>query len=192
MALDSILRDPAPLDVAISACFLATIGVLLITCLRRGAPTSDRAWWTGLTLVVSVLLVNQQTDLHSSALSTARRVVRSLAIDSNGLPVATFKTICFVLLFSAVAVAICGGAGGDDPPRRLARLGVILLFLHAAGRGAAFIGVIPTELASGGLHHALQALEVGGLLVIALSALRYHPARATALAGRPYAALRKA
>lgn len=187
--LKPLLHDPEPTDLAISACFVAAIAVLSVVCCRPRVPWGDRMRWLGVLMLLGALLLNQQGDLHNAALRAAKRAARGIGSEVGDPLLQMLRPASFVIVVIVLAGTILVFATRERPPGPVAGAGLLLLLVHAAGRGATFIGLIDQPFGQGPLHQALEVTEVLGLAMIAVAAVRYRPPLSATIPGRRSAAV---
>lgn len=167
------LHDPTLPHLGISACFLVTLGALLVACFRARAVRSDRVRWAWLTAGMTALLVNQQSDFQTPLLQTLGGLAQYAGVDTGSTLVSMLTAAAYALVCTGLALSLVGSAPQGKPPGDLGVIGLGLILAHGVGRGATFLGLLDGPFAVNQLHTILAILEVVGLTLLAIAALRY-------------------
>jgi hypothetical protein len=180
LAWTPVLHDPRPVDLAISGLYLAVLALLGWSTVRPGLNWRQRLRWAGVGGVVAALLVNQQGDLHVFVIDAAAAEFRAVGLSMADPLIADAARVAFAgaTAIGAVVLLLLGSRG--RAPGRWGSLGLLLLLVHASGRAVTFAHLVDGPWAQRELHPVLLVVEVAGLLLLAIGALRWGRGRARA------------
>lgn len=173
--LRPFLHDSTLFDIGISLVFLLTIGALLYRSFRPGQSAGEQSRWVWLTVALIVLLGNQQGDLQTPLLKMFYGAARTYDIDLNSTAPLLVVGLLYGTACAVLALSLLGSASWNRAPGMWGHIGMGMIFIHAAGRGATFLGLIKGRSHYDGLHLTLVLIEVIGLLLLAVAAIRYRP-----------------
>lgn len=169
----SRLGDTQPFDLAISCCFVLALLAVLAAALRDGLLVTERLRWLAVGVIVAALLVNQQGDFHTRLIAEAH--ASADIVDAVLGHSVTLEEARGGLALSSLAAGllILGLSLRGRPPGWCAGAGLLLLLLHATARGAMLVGVVGDGPRPEALALALKTVEVAGLALVGIGALRW-------------------
>jgi hypothetical protein len=177
------LHDPGRVDLAISGLWLAVVGLLAWSALRRGLNLRQRIRWAAVGAVVAALLVNQQGDFHVHLIDAAAAEFQSAGLSIRDPLVADAARAGFAAFTAAAALLLLLLGSRGRAPGRWGSLGLLLLLGHGVGRAMTFAHLVEGPLDVPDLHQWLKAVQVVGLLLLAVGAWRWGKARARSVEG---------
>lgn len=164
------LHDTAPIDLVLSSGYLLTLALTIVAARRSLHDTTSRWIWFGIYLMLALLLVNQQSDIHNPVFGGIRDRLSGLGIPLMSFPV----LVAFGLLLGACGLGafllLTWLRAWGHAPGTLASAGLVLLSTFVLVRGARMMHVLQGDWADEGLLYVLKIAELMGLALVSWGA----------------------
>ncbi len=158
----TLLRDADPSGVIVSVGYLLGVAASIREAIRAGSAR-DRLIWSATAATLVALLVNQQGDLHTWALSEGSDLLESYGIEVRSPPVIVASAAVLLLVgMAAVRLTVTIMRSGW-PPGAMATWGLLLIVVHGTSRGAGFLHIPQTGCAAWEPQTPLRAVEAVGV-----------------------------
>ena len=175
----TLLRDADPSGVLVSLGYLLGIAASIREALRAGSAR-DRLIWSVTAATLVALLVNQQGDLHSWALSEGSDLLESYGIEVQSPPVIAASAAVLILVGIAALWLTVMVIRSGWPPGAMATCGLLLIVAHGTIRGAGFLHIPQAGWAAWGPQTPLRTVEAVGVALVTVGILRWGRARQSA------------